>query len=75
MLVCGQTFNAHQQLMKSVTNRHEVRFVETPEDHQFTVLFCTVVSRIATDIDAAMSDIKGKAINEMIVVCNQFVAL
>lgn len=75
MLVCSKTLNAHQQLMKIVTNGHEVRFVETPEDHQITVLFCTFVSRIATDVDTAMSNIKGKAINEMIVVCNQFVAL
>lgn len=75
MLVCGQTFNGHQQLMESVTNQHGFRFVETSEDHQITVLFCTIVSRIVTDIDAAMCEVKGKANNEMTVVCNQFVAL
>lgn len=65
MLVCGQTFNAHEQLMKSVTNQHKIQFVETSEDHQITVLFCPVVSRIATDVDTAMGEVKGKANHEI----------
>lgn len=41
-------------------DRDGVQFVESSEDHQITVLFCPIASRVATDVEAAMSSFKGK---------------
>nr|XP_046147606.1 uncharacterized protein LOC123990786 isoform X2 [Oncorhynchus gorbuscha]XP_046147607.1 uncharacterized protein LOC123990786 isoform X2 [Oncorhynchus gorbuscha] len=59
--VCGKTLNTHLALMKQVDDlavglkREESR----PEDCQVIITFCPITSRVGTDIDAAMSNIKS----------------
>lgn len=62
MVVSGKTFNAHQQLMDKL--KKKVPFIELDEskqNHEITILFCPISTRIGLDIKAAMEEIKGKA--------------
>lgn len=38
-----------------------VEFDESKQDHEITILFCPITTRIAIDINAAMREVKGKA--------------
>lgn len=54
--VTGQTFGAHQVLLDKVKN------VETTRDLQeshVVIVFCPITSRVGSDVEAAMTDIKG----------------
>lgn len=41
-------------------NQDQVRFIESNQDCQIIIVFCTISSRIEADVEAAMCDIKGK---------------
>ncbi|XP_044221327.1 uncharacterized protein LOC122991913 [Thunnus albacares] len=55
-VVTGKTFGAHQVLLDKVKN------VETTRDLQeshVVIVFCPITSRVGSDVNAAMTDIKG----------------
>ncbi|XP_044221335.1 uncharacterized protein LOC122991921 [Thunnus albacares] len=55
-VVSGKTFGAHQVLLDKVKN------VETTRDLQeshVVIVFCPITSRVGSDVEAAMTDIKG----------------
>lgn len=60
ILVTGQTFGGHMQLMEQVKGqcKGQVQFVENSEDYQVTIVFCPIISRIGSDVEAAMNHIK-----------------
>ncbi|CAJ1077627.1 uncharacterized protein LOC117824654 isoform X4 [Xyrichtys novacula] len=60
MVVSGKTFGAHEHFMKKVEDKFQGRaqLIESNDDHQVTILFCPIVSRMVTDIQAAMADVK-----------------
>lgn len=63
MIVSGKTNNAHQQLIEEVMNNDQVssyQFSYSNKGHQVTLLFRPIVSRVASDAEAAMSEINGK---------------
>lgn len=63
MIVSGQTFNTHQQLIEEVKKTDQTRgyrFSESSEDHQVTLLFRPVTSRAESDVEAAMTEITGE---------------
>lgn len=62
-IVSGTTVNAHQQLLNAVMKGDQVRgyrFSESSRDHQVTLLFRNITSRMVSDADAAISEIKGE---------------
>ena len=73
--VSGKTYGAERQLMNKVRCQMQdgVKLVECSEGHQITVLFCPVVSRVGSDVEAAMSDVKGKENSKIIKVLNLIV--
>lgn len=63
MIVSGTTFSAHQQLINEVMNDDQARcyrFSESSKDHQVTLLFRPITSRVASDVAAAMTEIHGE---------------
>ncbi|CAJ1077626.1 uncharacterized protein LOC117824654 isoform X3 [Xyrichtys novacula] len=60
MFVSGKTFGAHEHFMKKVEDKFQGRaqLIDSNDDHQVTILFCPIVSRMVTDIQAAMADVK-----------------
>lgn len=62
-IVTGKTFNADAQLMDNVGEQVQGwvqhRFIENNEDYQITIVFCPISSRIGTDVEAAMTKVKG----------------
>lgn len=72
VVVSGKTFGADVQLMRKVLKsqfQDQVEFVESSTDHQVTVLLCPICSRIGSDVDAAVSEVKGKGKIEMVIAC------
>ncbi|XP_069014533.1 uncharacterized protein [Embiotoca jacksoni] len=65
MVVSGKTFDAHLQMLAKVKSSEcnldlvNVEESQNNEDYQITIVFCPNVSRIGTDIDAAMSSFTG----------------
>lgn len=62
MVVAGKTFDAHLQLMDKVKYlaQDQVLLFPSDENYQFTFVFCPISSRVASDVEAAMGDVKGK---------------
>ncbi|KAM3602756.1 uncharacterized protein V6R79_010078 [Siganus canaliculatus] len=62
MVVAGQTFSGHLQLMEKVVaaSGKEVVFTQSSEDHQITLLFCPISSRVESDVEGAMCLIKDE---------------
>lgn len=69
MVISGQTFNAHQQILEKVKALSEdpdlnlIEQKESNQDCQAIIVFCPIVSRIGTNIDAAMEQVTGKGKN------------
>ncbi|XP_049445555.1 uncharacterized protein LOC125896748 isoform X2 [Epinephelus fuscoguttatus] len=61
MVVAGKTFDAHLQLMDKVKYlaQDQVLLFPSDENYQFTFVFCPISSRVASDVEAAMGDVKG----------------
>ncbi|CAB1441293.1 unnamed protein product [Pleuronectes platessa] len=61
MVVRGQTFGAHTQLMDQVkrATKGDVRLLENSQDSQIIIVFCPITSRIEWDVKAAMSGVPG----------------
>lgn len=62
MVVTGKTFDAHQQILNKVKSSWEpLNLVETQssEDCQIVFVFCPIVSRTGTDVEAAMKTVPG----------------
>lgn len=68
MVVSGQTFDAHRQLLEKVKassgepdliliNQEEC---QSNQDCQVVIVFCPVVSRIGTDAEAALNNVKDR---------------
>ncbi|XP_029281807.1 uncharacterized protein LOC115003995 isoform X2 [Cottoperca gobio] len=58
MVVSGQTFGAHQQLMDKFKNQDQFILTEDTNNYEITFVFCPISSRIQSDVDAAMSNVK-----------------
>lgn len=69
MVISGKTFNAHQQILEKLKALREdpdlnlIEQKESDQDCQAIIVFCPIVSRMGTDIDAAMTQVKGKGKN------------
>lgn len=69
MVISGKTFNAHQQILEKVKALREdpdlnlIEQKESDQDCRAIIVFCPIVSRMGTDIDAAMTQVKGKGKN------------
>ncbi|XP_025999148.1 uncharacterized protein LOC113007039 isoform X1 [Astatotilapia calliptera] len=65
MVISGKTFNAHQQILEKVKALNEdpdlnlIEQEDSNQDCQAIIVFCPIVSRMGTDIDAAMTQVKG----------------
>lgn len=63
MVVSGTTLNAHRQLIDEVMNDDQARsyrFSESSRDHQVTLLFRPITSRMESDVETAMIEINGE---------------
>ncbi|XP_041661090.1 uncharacterized protein LOC121521291 isoform X3 [Cheilinus undulatus] len=56
MVVCGKTFGAHLDILEKV--KEQVLLTESSDDHQITILFCVISSRVGSDVDAALTEVK-----------------
>lgn len=61
-VVSGKTFGAHKELIEKVTHQcqNRVRLIDSSDDAKITIVFCPITSRILSDVEAAMADVKGK---------------
>ncbi|XP_047429015.1 uncharacterized protein si:ch211-245h14.1 [Mugil cephalus] len=61
MVVTGETFNAHTQLMDNVNTqvKDQIQLTECSQDSRVIIVFCPNSSRIGTDISSAMTDVPG----------------
>ncbi|XP_028461259.1 uncharacterized protein LOC114573323 isoform X2 [Perca flavescens] len=57
VIVGGKTFGAHRQLMEKVRDQvqDQVQLIESSQDYKLTFVFCPICSRVASDIEAAMT--------------------
>ena len=64
MVVGGQTFGAHNQLMAQVndTTKGGVRCLEDSKDSQIIIVFCPIISGAESDVKAAMKGVPGKGL-------------
>ncbi|KAM9356081.1 uncharacterized protein KZ484_014083 [Pholidichthys leucotaenia] len=68
MVVSGRTFDAHQELLNKVkglcgdTVLDLINWDENTsvQDSQITFVFCPIVSRVGTDVEAALREVPGK---------------
>lgn len=62
MVVGGKTFGTHVKLMEKVKEqvKDHVQLSESDQDHEITFVFCPISSRIASDVEAAMTDVQGQ---------------
>ncbi|XP_074540639.1 uncharacterized protein LOC141801491 isoform X2 [Halichoeres trimaculatus] len=58
-VVSGETFGADQKFMEKVKAQLQgrTRLNESRDDHQITILFCPITSRVGSDVEAAMSQV------------------
>ncbi|XP_008298626.1 uncharacterized protein LOC103371168 [Stegastes partitus] len=71
MVVSGKTLDSHQQLMdqlKITFQGNELQLEECNQDFQIVFVFCPIASRVATDVTAAMDDVKGAGDKPIILV-------
>lgn len=65
-VVSGKTFDAHLQILDRIKssgqglNLVDVEKNQTGEHSQVTFVFCPNVSRVGTDIEAAMKEVRGE---------------
>ncbi|XP_062267787.1 uncharacterized protein LOC133973759 isoform X1 [Platichthys flesus] len=61
MVVAGQTFGAHTQLMDQVNRatKGNVELLENSQDSQIIIVFCPITSRVESDVKAAMTGVPG----------------
>ncbi|XP_037606758.1 uncharacterized protein si:ch211-245h14.1 isoform X3 [Sebastes umbrosus] len=61
MVVSGKTFDAHLNLMQRVKDQvqNQLQLDGSSQDHEITFVFCPICSRVASDVEAAMTDVKG----------------
>ncbi|XP_054871656.1 uncharacterized protein LOC111587166 isoform X3 [Amphiprion ocellaris] len=70
VFVSGETFGAHVQLMdyiKASSLNRKLQLVESNQDPQIIFVFCPIVSRLATDANAALEDVKVSRGQESII--------
>ena len=58
----GEPLKVSKTVIKKVTCKNGVSFIETTRDHKVSLLFCPVMSRIQSDAEAAIACIKGKGL-------------
>ncbi|RVE56127.1 hypothetical protein OJAV_G00233020 [Oryzias javanicus] len=59
MEVCGQTFDAHLQLLDQIKTSGLKLIMGNDEESCVTIVFCSVTSRIGTDAEAAVKKVQG----------------
>ncbi|RVE56123.1 hypothetical protein OJAV_G00232980 [Oryzias javanicus] len=59
MLVCGETFGAHLQLLEQIQTSGLKLIKGNDEESCITIVFCPVVTRAGTDAEAAMKMVPG----------------
>eukprot|EP00066_Takifugu_rubripes_P029756 XP_011619022.1 PREDICTED: uncharacterized protein LOC105419260 isoform X3 [Takifugu rubripes] len=58
ILKSGNPLDVYHQVIKKVSRKSRVRFVEASGDHKVSILFCPVISRIGSDAETAIATIK-----------------
>lgn len=58
-VVAGNTLKSHEKIIKKLEKRG-ARTVNSPEDSEANIVFCPIVSRFETDVNAALSTAEGK---------------
>ncbi|XP_042246619.1 uncharacterized protein si:ch211-245h14.1 isoform X2 [Thunnus maccoyii] len=59
-IVSGKNFDADAQLLAKVKAQvpYGVQLIESDQDSEIIIVFCTISSRVGTDVEAAMSKVK-----------------
>lgn len=68
-VVCGNTLGSHKDFLKQLTMQRDFTEVWTPEKSDVIITFCPIVSRVGTDIEAALQEIpsnEGKLLTYII---------
>ncbi|XP_039980674.1 uncharacterized protein si:ch211-245h14.1 isoform X8 [Xiphias gladius] len=60
MVVGGETFDAHLQLMEQVKGHvlDGAQFIESSQDYQTIIVFCPISSRVGSDVEAVMKGVR-----------------
>ena len=58
----GNTLESYKQFVKKLTKRG-AKEVGSPAESDVSIVFCPIVSRFETDVNAALSSAKGKHAN------------
>ncbi|XP_062415390.1 uncharacterized protein LOC119195106 isoform X3 [Pungitius pungitius] len=56
MVVGGQTFGTHLRLMEEIEKQVQIQLCED-DNHSVTFVFCPISSRVASDVEAAMTQV------------------
>lgn len=59
IVLAGNTLKSHEKIIKKLEKRG-AKTVETLEESEATIVFCPIVSRFETDVNAALSNAEGK---------------
>lgn len=59
-VINGITFGADTQLLDKVKDQVPFQLIQSEEEFKVIIVFCTISSRVGSDVEAVMSDIKGK---------------
>uniref|UniRef100_A0A3P8SJN7 Uncharacterized protein n=1 Tax=Amphiprion percula TaxID=161767 RepID=A0A3P8SJN7_AMPPE len=59
----GNTLNCHEVFLEKLRSRG-AKVVDSPDNSEYIILFCPIVTRFQTDVNAALSEIskQGKVI-------------
>lgn len=66
MVVSGKTFDAHRQILDRIQDKtQQLNLVNMDKNLpsgncHVTFVFCPVVSRVGTDVEAAMKEVEGE---------------
>ena len=59
LVVTGQTFGADQVILEQVKRSPEVEITRNLQDCDFIIVFCPIMSRVGSDVEAAMREDSG----------------
>lgn len=64
--VAGNTLKCHEPFLKKLRKRG-AKEVHSPEECDYIIVFCPIVSRFETDVNSALSEISGEKKNVIVV--------
>ncbi|XP_030255794.1 uncharacterized protein LOC115570996 [Sparus aurata] len=67
IVLAGNTLKSHEKIIKKLEKRG-AKTVETLEESEATIVFCPIVSRFETDVNAALSNAEDLGCKKVILV-------